>query len=472
MSEKNPKKVGLKVMTAFAMGALPDSIAYNIFYVYFLYFITDVVGLPPIYGGIISLITVLWDAITDPIVGYMSDNWKSPGGRRRPFMLVATVPLGLSMVLLFTAVDFGPIASLLYYTFMGCFLWSAYTVFVIPYYALGAELTDDFNERTNLRGVSGIVMYVAMWAVSAGPMAILDRMEAAGQTEQHSWFISAIVMGVISIIGGFWAWWGTKGHELVDTTNFHFEEDAKLITNYKELFKLKTIRMFLLMNLVYNIAFSIALAAFVFIMDNNLSLSPAKQAFYWTIYSALTLSFVPLVNLIAVIIGKKPAMLWLTVLAIAGCFYFFLVGIHSFTDLIIFTITYNLGNVCYWTVGYSLMYDCTEIDEWVNDKRREGAITGFSSFMQKFGSALGMYIAGGLLTIFGYDGTAVEQTERALRGIVTVNTFVPGLLMALGTIFLVLYPINKRRFEKLVALLERRRVGETVELDDDLKKLF
>lgn len=472
MKEKGSTKVGFKVMTSFAMGALPDSIAYNIFYVYFLYFMTDVVGLPAVYGGIISLIIVLWDAITDPLVGYLSDNCKSKHGRRRPFMLAAIFPLGISMVLLFTAVDFGIGGSFAYYVIMGCFLWTGYTVFVIPYYALGAELTDDFNERTNLRGASGIVMYIAMWAVSAGPMAMLDKMLAIGQTEQFSWFVSAIVLAIISIIGGLYCWWGTKGRELVDTTEFKFEKDAKLWSNYTELFKLKAIRMFLLMNLVYNIAFAIALAAFVFIMDNNLGLTPAKQAFYWTCYSALTLGFVPICNLIANIIGKKQAMISLTGLAIAGCLLYFIMGINSFTDLIIFTIMYNLGNVCYWTIGYSLMYDCTEIDEYVTGKRREGAITGFSSFMQKFGSAIGMYIAGGLLTLFGYDGTAAEQTDRALSGIITINTLIPGILMIFGTIFIILYPINKRRFEKLVKILELKRAGKPYELDDDLKKLF
>jgi GPH family glycoside/pentoside/hexuronide:cation symporter len=440
--------------------------------VYFLYFLTDVVGLPAFYGGMISLIVVLWDAITDPIVGFLSDNCKSKHGRRRPFMLGSLIPLGIVMVLLFTAVDFTPTAAFIYYVVIGVLYWTAYTVFVIPYYALGAEITSDFDQRTNVRGAAGIVMYLAMWMVSAGPMVVLDRMIDQGHTEAKSWFVSGILLGIISILGGLYCWWGTKGKELVNTTDFKFESHAKILANYTELFKLKAIRRFLLMTLIYNVAFSIALAAFVFIMDNNLGLSPAKQAFYWTCYSALTLAFVPICNIIAIKIGKKMAMISLTGLAILGCFIYFINGIHSFTDLIIFTILYNLGNVCYWTVGYSLMYDCTEIDEYANDKRREGAITGFSSFMQKFGSAAGMYIAGGLLTLFGYDGNAVEQTDTALRGIITINTFVPGVLMILGTIFIILYPITKDRHAKLLVALRNRKSGLPFEEDEDFKKLF
>lgn len=466
------RKAGIKAKIGYAFGAFPDSMAYNLFYVYFLYFITDVVGLPPIYGGMISLIVILWDAITDPIVGFLSDNCKSKFGRRRPFMIAALVPLMVCMILIFVAVNFSPVVSFIYYVVMGILYWTAYKVYTIPYYALGAEITDDFDDRTNLRGISGIAMYIAMWFVSSGPMVILDRVTAAGGTEKTSWLITGIILGIIALIGGVICWALTKGKELVDLRDIGDTSDHRLIHNYVELFKQKAFRRFLLMTLVYNIAFAIALAAFVYIMDNNLGLSPAKQAFYWTVYSALTLGFVPICNVIAVGIGKKNAMIGLTGVAIFGCFLYYTIGINSFAMLIGFTIFYNLGNVCYWTVGYSLMYDNAELDEFITGKRREGAITGFSSFMQKFGSAVGMYTTGSLLTFFGYDGSAAEQTAEALRGIITVNTLVPGILMVLGTIFIIIYPVNKRRYNKLLAILRKKEAGEPYELDDDVKKLF
>ena len=466
-------KVGTKVMLGYAMGAMPDSAAYNLFYVYFLYFITDLVGLSPFLAGAISLIVIIWDAISDPIVGYLSDNWKSKRGRRRPFMFFALFPIAATMTLLFVAVDFGTALTFLYYVVMGILYWTAYKIFVIPYYALGAEITNDFDQRTNLRGASGFVMYLAMWLVSAGPMVMIDRMTFAGFEETTGWTVAGLVLGIISLVCGLWCWWSTKGRELVDTkADFQFEENAKILRNYIELFKLKAIRLFLLMTFIYNIAFAIALAAFVYIMDNNLGLSEMQQAFYWTCYAIITIIFVPIVNLLANKIGKKNAMIYTTVVAIIGCFIFYFTGIHSFAHLLVFTALYNFGNVCYWTVGYSLMYDCTEIDEYANNKRREGAITGFSSFMQKFGGAVGLYTTGTLLGIFGYDGTIGDQSPQALQGILTVNTMIPGIIMIIGTIFIALYPINKTRFNKLIDVIARRNAGESFEEDEDIKKLF
>jgi GPH family glycoside/pentoside/hexuronide:cation symporter len=473
LKKDNSSKVGAKVMLGYAMGAMPDSAAYNLFYVYFLYFITDLVGLSPFLAGAISLIVIIWDAISDPIVGYLSDNWKSKRGRRRPFMIFALVPLALTMTFIFLAVDFGTGLTFLYYVIMGILYWTSYKIFVIPYYALGAEITNDFNERTNLRGASGFIMYLAMWLVSAGPMVMIDRLSVAGYAETTGWTIAGLILGIISLIFGLWCWWSTKGRELVDTkADFQFEENARIIHNYIELFKLKAIRLFLLMTLIYNIAFAIALAAFVFIMDNNLGLTELQQAFYWTCYAIITIIFVPVCNLVANKIGKKNAMIYTTLVAIAGCFIFFATGIHSFTQLLFFTALYNFGNVCYWTVGYSLMYDCTEIDEYANDKRREGAITGFSSFMQKFGGAVGMYITGSLLGLFGYDGTIGDQSPIALQGIITVNTLIPGIIMIIGTIFIILYPINKTRYNKLVDVIARKKAGEPYDEDEDIKKLY
>lgn len=135
-------------------------------------------------------------------------------------MIAAIGPLSILMVLLFTAVDFGTLPTFFYYVVMGILFWTAYKVYVIPYYALGAELTNDFNERTNLRGVAGIGMYIAMWFVSAGPMAILDRMLAAGHTEQSSRVLFRAILGAIGLVGGIICWWTSKGKELVDKEDF------------------------------------------------------------------------------------------------------------------------------------------------------------------------------------------------------------------------------------------------------------
>ena len=454
-------KLSIRQKFRYAIGQVSDSIPFNLFYTYFLYFLTDVAGIPAALGGIISLVTVLWDAVTDPIVGYLSDNSRSRYGRRRPFMLVAIGPIFICTILMFTTVDFGKNGTFIYYMLIGILFWSSYKTYVIPFFALGAELTQDFNERNTLRSMAGYFIYLSVWFVSAGPMAILDRTLAAGGSERTSWIISGVVLGGLAAAGGLICWRFTRGKELADSKEYRPQEKSSLFSNYLELLKVKAIRRLLVMILLYCISFSIATAAFVYIMDTNLQLSAARQAFYWTCYSVITIALVPACNIAANLIGKKQTMLLFNLITIIGCALYFLIGIPNFTHLILFTIFWNVGNVCFWTIGYSLIYDCCELDEFLYGKRREGAITGFSSFAQKLGSAVGMYSTGMLLSMFGYDGQAQVQTQSAMDGIITVNTLVPGIFVAAATALLLLYPINKSNFEKLLEANRNKREGKS-----------
>ena len=256
--------IGLKL--GYSCGQFTDSIPFNLFYTYFLYFLTDIAGLPAVYGGIISMIVLLWDAVTDPFIGHLSDRSRSKYGRRRPFMMIGMIPLFFCTVMLFLKVDFGNTLTFLYYVIAGVLFWTCYTVYVIPYFALGAELTQDFNDRTTLRGFAGVSIYLAVWIVTAGPMFVQDVVQKQGGSEATSWMISAILFGLAGLTGGLICWRATRGKELVDQKEMIPEDEGKLFHNYLELLKLKAFRRYLGMVVFYNIAFAIAQAALVCIL--------------------------------------------------------------------------------------------------------------------------------------------------------------------------------------------------------------
>ena len=99
------KKVSLWHYIGYGAGGFGESLAYNVFYFYFIYFLTNIAGIEPLIAGIISLVAVFWDGITDPIIGYVSDNLRSKYGRRRPLMILFCIPLGISIMLLFTNIN-------------------------------------------------------------------------------------------------------------------------------------------------------------------------------------------------------------------------------------------------------------------------------------------------------------------------------------------------------------------------------
>ena len=174
------RRLPLFTKAGYAIGQMSDSIGLNVFYFFFLFFLSDFAGIPAGTAGMISLIAITWDAVTDPIVGHISDNLRSKRGRRRPMMIAALIPYAVCTFLIFNNVSFQGNAKVVYFTVMAILFWTCYKVYVIPYFALGAELTDDFNERTSLRVWASVFLYGAVMVASAAPPMILELTGNAG----------------------------------------------------------------------------------------------------------------------------------------------------------------------------------------------------------------------------------------------------------------------------------------------------
>lgn len=463
------KKTSFGLKIAYSFGQVTDSVPYNLFYIYFLFFFSDVAGLSPAFGGTISLVIILWSAVVDPIVGYLSDRTKSKSGRRRPFMLAGSVPLFLFIVLMYTTVDFGAVGSYVYYLIIGMLMWTAYTIYVTPFMALGAELTQNYKDRNDLRTVAAIFIYLTVWAVTALPMLIWDKVAIAGGSDQRAWVISAIVLGAIGFVSGLIAWNFTRGKELSTGSdvieNANTKVDTKFFKNYMELLKQRPTRNISLFMVFMCISFAINSAALVFLMSNNMGLSETTQAFYWTCFTVITIVIIPLIGFFANKVGKKNSLVILCSITIVCCVFFYITDIDTFTELIIYTIFYQFGNSGLWILGFSLGYDCVEVDEFRYGARREAAITSLISFCQKLGGAIGMWVSGILLTAFSYDYSAVEQTAHTEHGILLLNTIFTGGFMAIAVIFLMMYPINSRNYHALIEATKLKKAGKEYSTD-------
>lgn len=207
-------KLPFKIKLSYSMGQIGDSLGYNMYFFFFLFFLTDYVGVPPALAGTISLVAILWDAVFDPVVGHISDNMRSKYGRRRPLMIMAALPYSIFAFLIFNSISLGTQATFIYFLIMTILFWSSYKFFVIPYFALGAELTNDFNERTTLRAWSSVGLYVAVMVASALPPYLLALFEKSGMSGQLSWRIIGGIFAVGILLSAFICWHFTRGKEI------------------------------------------------------------------------------------------------------------------------------------------------------------------------------------------------------------------------------------------------------------------
>ncbi|MEH6566330.1 MAG: MFS transporter [Halopseudomonas sp.] len=154
---------------AYGLGQIAESIKGTGFNIFLFFFFTQVLGLSGSLAGVAVMIALIFDAVTDPLAGHISDSSRSRFGRRHPFMLAAALPLGLAWYLLFTPpAGLGQMGLFLWLTGFAVLVRGAITLYYVPYLGLGAELTTDYHERTSVAawrgfcGVSGAAMVVLL----------------------------------------------------------------------------------------------------------------------------------------------------------------------------------------------------------------------------------------------------------------------------------------------------------------------
>ena len=155
---KPPLTRGIKL--SFGVGQAAEGIKNAAFNVFVFFYYTQVLGLPTVYTGIAIGIALAVDSITDPLIGSLSDNWQGSNGRRHPFLYASILPLGLFFIGLFSPPELGEFALFLWLTVFSVGTRAMMTLYYVPHVSLGAELSDDFNERTEVVAYRYFFSYV------------------------------------------------------------------------------------------------------------------------------------------------------------------------------------------------------------------------------------------------------------------------------------------------------------------------
>jgi len=150
---KNKQNISIKNIILYGLGDIYGGGAFIIIGTLFMIFLTDIVGLTPAKAGLVLVIGKAWDAISDPLMGYISDNTRSKYGRRRIYFILAIIPVTLSFFMLWYPANFESQNYLfLYYVFAYVFFSTIFTMVMVPYSALNADMTRDYKIRTRLSG--------------------------------------------------------------------------------------------------------------------------------------------------------------------------------------------------------------------------------------------------------------------------------------------------------------------------------
>ena len=444
----------------YCSGISAESILYNMYYTYYLSFLTDVAHMSPSLAGTVSLISVIWDAVTDPIIGHFADK---KGADKRKFMFRAAFPVGITFIGAFIPLgETGDAFKFIFYTAMTMLFWLAYTVYTIPYYAVVAEITEDYDERTDIRGKSSLFNTVAILLGNAVPALVPGLIIGMGVSASLGWLLTAAMLAVLAVISAVVASLSLRGIELKKAGEVAGKEKVK-VSEYLQILKIKPFRWFVMFVFFFLIASSMIQTNFVYLVKTKLGMTDDGMVIVILTLVASMGLMIPIVTKIAEKTDRRKAGIIFVSIMLVALLIIKLIGINNTPMLIASVFAVALGLACFWTIFYSIAYDLVEVDEFVNGKRRESMITAFPQFFQKFGAAIGMWIAGQVLALGGYNGKLEVQPESAMPAIENVATVIPAAFLVFALIGIVLYPVTKERFELLTKQLEKKRAGKKYE---------
>lgn len=462
----------------YCSGIVTESLLYNMFYTYYLVFLTDVIKMDPILAGTVSFISIIWDAVTDPIIGSFADRG---GADKRKYMAKAAIPVGVMFIAAFIPIlskapegESPSVAfqafQFIYYTAITMLFWLAYTVYTIPYYAVVAEITQDYDERTDIRSTSSLINTAAIFLGNALP-AVLPSLFAgllfSGQKfgDSLGWTVTAVIMSVMSVLFACITVKSLKGVTLQKAETAASGNERKSIKvifgEFFEVLKIKPFKWFAMFIVFFLMASSMIQSSFEYMIKHLVNKDPETWMTVVIIELVVVMAaFIPLVTKIAETKDRRFSSILFMSLMCIGLIICRIIGVRSIGVVLAVTFCMAMGMANFWTVFYSMAYDLVEVDEFAYGTRRESVITALPQFFQKFGAAVGVWTVSLILKITGYNGELAVQSAKTVNGIENNVTLIPAAFLVLSVIGAVMYPITREKFTLLNKELQKKRNGE------------
>jgi len=456
------EKIKTSTKWFFALGDIFQGGFFNIVNFFYSIFLTDAVGINPLWAGGVFLIGKVWDAVTDPAMGIISDNTRSKLGRRRPYFLFGAPLVAICFVTMWYPLSSGSeTAKILFYIFAYMLMNTASTLVTVPFLAMSAELSTDYNERTSITNIRMIVSIISSIACAVTPMLIVG----AYRDVRTGYIAMSVVFGLLFALPMLLVFLKVPERK-------QFSEGKK--GNWKAMFgtlRLRVFRRFIAMYLCIVVAMDVISMIFAYYMTYNLE--RASELSY--VLGALLIAevaMVPLASMFAAKAGKNRAIA-LGNLGWIACAVGSMFISNSSPGFAIYALAAILGGfISFSLIGFTALFgDVTEVGEYHFGYRAEGSFSGIQQLIRKIASALANWTALTLLGLAGFvspvetvtggvtalvtqpQSPGVLFTIKCILGLSSVLLLVPSMVIALR------WALTKEKHAALIGYLDKKRAG-------------
>lgn len=462
-------KVPMGQKIAFGLGMLANQMFPAALSIFMVVLVQDL-GFPGWMWGVLFFLPRIFDAFFDPIMGFITDNTKSVWGRRRQYVFAGALVLGISFIIMWQLYrENGITFNFIFFLLMSFAFYFGYSLFSVPYVAMGYEMSDDFHERTT---IMAIAQWIGQWAWVIAPWfwVIMYKPEwfpnADTATRTLAVWVGIGCMLLALTPAVFIKSKSTKeDHSLKPLTFKTIGSSLKdIIKSFKEAFVIKPFRKLCVATFfIYN-AFNTVAGFTFFIIVYRLFNGDTGGAGIWpTLFGSVgalgtTFIVIPTVAWMSKKLGKKNAFLVSQGISIIGYILFWFLFIPGKPYMFLFALPlFSFGIGSLFTLMMSMTADVCDMDELTSGKRREGIFGAIYWWMVKFGFAIAGLLTGVIMAIIGFNSGAATQTEAAITGLRLSFSGLPilGTLIAIWVMWD--YDLSEEKANEIKVELSKRK---------------
>ncbi len=469
MSKTVVGKVPMAQKIAFGIGMFANQMFPAILGIFMVVLVQDL-GFPGWMWSLIYFFPRIFDAITDPIMGYVSDNTKSKWGRRRQYVFLGAIVMGISYVFMWQLFK----ENTLEYNFWYFFLWSiifylGLTLFSVPYVAMGYEMSDDFHERTNIMAVA---QWIGQWAWVIAPwfwviMYDPEWFPSADVAARELAIWVAIPCAICAMVPALFIKSEStldRDYEPLDLASIG-NSLKKIFTSFLEAFKIKQFRKLCISTFLIFNAFNTVAALTFFVIVYKLFNGDAGASGVWvSLFGCLgalgtTFIVIPTVTWMSKKMGKKKAFMLSQGISVIGyilLWFLFVPGKPWMYIIALPFFSFGIGSL--FTIMMSMTADVIDIDELNSGLRREGIFGAIYWWMVKVGFAIAGALSGVIIAFVGFNpDLATTDQQSAVDGLHAFFCFFPmaGTLLAIWVMRD--YDLTEERANEVRAKLAARK---------------
>ena len=460
-------KVPFGVKLAYGLGDIYGGGSFNIINFLYAFYLANIVGIPTLWAAVVMMTARLWDAVSDPLMGSITDATRTRLGRRKPYFIAGIPLIVLSMIWIWYPASIDNMALKVAYVMAGYLFYNTVaTLVMVPYMSLAAEITLDYNERNSVNTVRMIFSLASSLMCAILPLAIVKTVSASSGSYAAGYLAMATIIGLIFALPYIAVVLGVKERPDFSRTPSQDFGWALMVKS----FRVRSFRRLVIFYLTVFVSLDLITTSFQFYMTYVL-LRPDD-------FSAV-LGILIIVEILAALLtapaakrfGKRAA-------CIAGCLLWIAVGLSTLfltkdSGPLIFFVAAFLGIAMAFPIVLlnSLFADVTDVGELYFGHRMEGTFSGVQTFVRKCASAVAnaAFLAAlgwsgfipPIKTVEGLSETYVYQAQGdSLAWMIRATiAFVPAILLGIGILVMTRWPISAERHGKILRYLEVKRSG-------------